>query len=232
VATAVHGARFAAVAALAVGLALVALALPRTVAEVLANAGDDVPAALGRGERPSPERLSAAAARHRAALGWLDSPAIRTDLAAIELARAASPSLPPEARRAFLDAAIGDYRAGLARGPARPYSWAQLAEAAFACDGMHARLDPLVDMSLTAGRLEPPLVLRRVALGFRAGRILDAQTRQAIRGQVRVAAASSPWPLAEFARDRFALGWVRDILADDPRLLRRFDATYFSLPVR
>ena len=230
--TTAHGAMTAAAAALVVGLAVVALALPRAVSGILVAAAEDVSSALGRGERPAQARLAVAAAAHRAALDWFDSPSIRTDLAAIELARASEPALPPRLRRAFLDAAITDYRGGLARGPARPYGWTQFAEAAFARDRMRARLDPLLDMSMATARREPPLVFRRIELGFRAGRILDAETRTAIRDQVRLAAAAAPRPLAEFARDAFALGWVRDALAADPSLLRRFEAAYFSLPVR
>jgi hypothetical protein len=99
-------------------------------------------------------------------------------------------------------------------------------------DGARARLDAPLGLSLATGRYEPRLIMQRVALGFFADRRLRDGTRAAIRDQVRLATVAMPRELAEFARRRYALGWVRSALAADRTALRRFEATYFSLPMR
>ena len=230
--TAADGGRIATLTALAAGLLLVALALPRTVAAILQAPGEDVLAALGRGERPPQPRLAVAIAGHRGALDWQDNADIHVDLGALTLARAGDASLPAPVRYAFLDAAIRQLRTGLALGPARPYAWTQYAEAELMRNGAQARIDAPLRLSLMTGRYEPRLILQRVELGFFADRILKDDMRAAIRDQVRLASEAQPRQLAEFARRRFALAWVRTALADDDTALRRFEAAYFSLPMR
>lgn len=230
--TARNGGRIPALAALAIGLLLTGFALPRTVAGILAAPGGGALVALGRGERLSEPRLAVAIAGHRRALGWQDDAEIRTGLGALYLARGADRSLPGPVRDAFLDAAIRQFRAGLALGPARPYGWTQYATAELMRDGARARLDAPLALSLATGRYEPRLILQRVALGFFADRRLRDDTRAAIRDQVRLATMAMPRELAEFARKRYALSWVRSSLATDRTTLRRFDAVYFSLPMR
>jgi hypothetical protein len=230
--TAGDGGRFPTLAALAVGLLLIGLALPWTIAGILALPGDGALAALGRGERLSGPRLAVAIDGHRRALGWRDDAEIRTGLGALYLARGADRSLSGPVRDAFLDAAIRQFRAGLARGPARPYGWTQYAAAELMRDGARARLDAPLGLSLVTGRYEPRLIMQRVALGFFAERRLRDDTRAALRGQVRLATTAMPRALAEFARRRYALGWVRSALAADRTALHRFEAAYFSLPMR
>jgi hypothetical protein len=229
-ATRVNG-RAPALVALAAGVVLLALATPRVVGGILAADGAAL-AALGRGERVSATRLADAAAARRSALGWHESAETWTALAALELARSRDIRLPETARRAFVDAAITAYRRGLSRGPAQPYAWLQYGQALLARAGAGARIDPVVRLSLDLAPDEPPLVMQRVEIGFLAERLLAPDTRQAIRDQTHRVAAFAPRRLAEFARDRFALMWVREQLADDPATLRRFDAAYFSLPMR
>lgn len=227
-----NGGRIATLAVLAVGLLLVVVALPRTVAAIMQEPGNAALAALGRGEHLSEQRLAFAIAGHRGALDWQDDGDIRTDLGALNLARGSDASLPGPVRFAFLDAAIRQFRAGLALGPARPYAWTQYAEAELMRNGAHARIDALLRLSIATGAYEPRLILQRVELGFFADRTLRADTRAAIRNQVRLASAAMPHALAEFARRRYALAWIRAALADDRVALRRFEAAYFSLPVR
>lgn len=226
------GGRIAALAALALGLLLVAAALPRTAATILQAQGEDALAALGRGERVSHARLATAIADRRGALDWHDNADVHADLGALNLARASDASLPPPVRAAFLDAALRQLREGLALGPARPYAWMQLAEASLMRYGAQARLDAPLRLSLMTGRYEPRLIMRRVELGFFADRLLQNPTQAAIRDQVRLATGSAPRPLAEFARRRYALGWIRTALSGEPAALRRFEAAYFSLPLR
>lgn len=226
------GGRIAPLAVLAIGMLLVALALPRTVAAILQAPGEAALTALGRGEHLSGRRLAIAIAGHRGALDWQDDGEIHTDLGALNLARGSDASLPGSVRYAFLDAAIRQFRAGLALGPARPYAWTQYAEAALMRNGAQAHIDALLRLSIATGPYEPRLIMQRVELGFFADRGLRADTRAAIRNQVRLASAAMPHALAEFARRRYALAWVRAALADDTVARRRFEAAYFSLPVR
>jgi len=130
----------------------------------------------------------------------------------------------------MLDQSISAFRRGLALSPARPYGWIQFVQAAIARGLPAAEVNRLFRLSIDLAALESPLVKHRVRLGFYARTILSPSVADLIAAQVRLMARNEPHPLAEFARARFALAWVRAALRSDPALLARFDAAYLRLP--
>ena len=80
------GAIVAASATLLVGLLLLWLAVPRTVAYAKLAPGDEIMVALSRGKTLTPRQLLAAISGRREALAWLDLPKAWIDIGSLYLA--------------------------------------------------------------------------------------------------------------------------------------------------
>lgn len=219
-------ARLASAAAIAVGIVLIALAVPRLTGGLFAAGVPDSVRALSRGAVPSPSVLAAATTRARTAADWAPSGDRTTDLGALLLARARADGYASQSGRAFLDRSIAVLRDGLARAPANPVGWTLLAQAELLSGAAPPRIDAAFTMAARTGPHTPRLVLARVETGLAALAALNPTTRALLDRDIRSAARHVPERLARIARTRYALGPVRAALADDKALRRRFDLVY------
>ena len=222
--------RIVTVSLLVGSLALTVATAPRVVAHLMMSAGEPHMELVRQGKPLPPARMRAAIESRAAALRWADIPEAWVELGRLHLARAADRELSPRAVNAMLDQSIYTFRRGLALSPHRPYAWLQFLQAAIARGLPEAEVNRLFNLSIDLAALETRLVKHRVRLGFYARTILSPPVAGRIAEQVRLMARNEPHPLAEFARARFALAWVRAALRSDPELLARFDAAYLRLP--
>ncbi|WP_439817280.1 hypothetical protein [Zavarzinia sp. CC-PAN008] len=108
----------------AVGLALVALAVPRVGAALAGLSGEPVRFALDQGQDPSPQQYERLARSRTAAAAWHADPALLRDLAiGQDIAR----SLHADPDRRLADAAEQALDRALRAAPADPAGWLRLA---------------------------------------------------------------------------------------------------------
>ncbi len=226
------GAIMAACVTFLVGLLLLWLAVPRTVAYAKLASGDKFMVALSRGKSLTPRQLLAAISGRREALAWLDLPDAWIDMGGLYLALARRDTLSQEDRSGFLDSSVRYFERGLMAAPSRPFAWAQLAQVNHLKDPASRAVDSLLRMSVTTGPREPRLISQRVRIGFAARANLSAEAAHNIGEEVRLWAKYDAWRLADWARPHFALPWVRQALKDQPALDRRFLVNYLRLPPR
>lgn len=216
-------------AAVVLGAALVWSASPRLLSGLYLSTAREAAAppapdaakafdALVRAERA----LRVAVAVHETGRDWVRLGGVRLALAeaaGFDTARG-------QALAARADAALVR---GLALAPAQPYGWTHLLQARLRRDGITDESGPLLAMAIRTGPSEPALVLPRVDIGLLVWRRLDAAARDALAGQIRLAAHRHLADLAVLARRRHALAPVRAALAGTPDLRRRFDGAYLRL---
>lgn len=206
--------RIFAAAILAVAGALLYLAVPRTVAAVVALPKDHLIAHVLNGDALSPHGLNQLLASRQRALAWersetrLSELALATFLQAEELSNAGD----ADGSRADVEQTIALSREGLVLAPARPFSWARLAYAEFVRDPTSPETAAALEMSLMTAPYEPLLTFVRLELGLRAWDILNDRQRQLLHQQIAVAWRQSADTLVNVAvlTDRTEL--VRDAL--------------------
>jgi hypothetical protein len=212
----------------AIGVALIALAVPRLASGILLAPYDDTLARLGRGETVAGAELARAVDSRRAALAWLETGRVRADLGALYLAWAAAPGLREAARMAMLDRAIAAFRAGLGLAPAQPFAWTMLGQATLRRLGPGAggAVAPVLRMALITAPYEPRLVAPRLAIGLAVLRSLSPELRDLLVGQVTFALDRRPSLVVDLVRRRYVLTEMRALLADRPAVRRRFETAY------
>jgi len=211
-----------------VGALLLALAVPRVLADLDTAPDDEVVATLATTTKTL--RLAQAAQGRRDALARRDDGHLHAELAALELALAHHDGPATREGAARLERVESEARAALALAPAQPYAWVALVYAMVARGADSAAVAPIYRLAVEIAPREPALVLPRIELGFAAlaRGALDDPARAALDGQIRIAADGAPGELARLARRRYALAPIRAALAGDPALLARFDTAYLS----
>jgi len=208
------------------GVGLVWLASPRFLSGLYLSAVREAAAP------PSPETAKEFGALLRAERALRVAVAAQEDgrvwarLGGVRLALAEATGFDTTRGQALLARADSALVRGLALSPAQPYGWTHLLQARLRRDGVSAETGRLLRMAIRTGPSEPALVLPRVDIGLLAWRRLDAAARDALAGQIRLAADRHLAALARLARRRHALAPVRAALADTPDRRRRFDAAY------
>jgi len=216
--------------ALAAGLALLVLAVPRFGAGLQAVVAGGAVDALAAGRPVSGPALERAAAAASAA-------AARTDDARqwgrAALLRQAAALAEPSAgvRAAGLAEAAEAARRAVAAGPAAPYHWHRLAELELLRRGVTPAAARAVAMALRQAPQTRVLLLERLDLAFLAWPSLGGQARADAAAGIRLAAGGRDLAaLASLARRRHALAPVRQALAAVPALRAAFDAAYLATP--
>ncbi len=175
-------ARVALFGGLLLGLALLALSLPRLAREVAAlPAGPAVYAARG-GREPGDERVARATRALEHSLRWSTSPALLSKLALLKLV-----ALRSGKRRAperLLDA-MGTQERSLALAPASSDGWARLAYSRYALAGMVAATRAALELSFKTGRLERAPMAFRLQLLLSTWSGVEERLREAGLLQVR-----------------------------------------------
>lgn len=172
------GRRFVAGAALAAGLLIVALALPRTAAYgMLAMDGGWAGAALDSGRVLAPEALAEARSRYASALAVLPSDGeIATDLARLDL------------RAAALDDAAARFAQAAHQTPNNTLVWSRLARTAQLRGEAPETVAGYLRLSRLTGRFEASGLLMRLPAALAYWDKLPAETKEdAIRDLKRLA---------------------------------------------
>lgn len=217
---------------LVLGVALLTLAVPRTAAYSKMAPGKAVLSDLAQGKPTSPERLRHAITGHSEALRWLDSADGWANIGALSLALARQEGLPENVRFTLLQKSRSAFQTGLALAPRRPFAWVQLAQVHQMLDPNATLVGPLLGMASEVGPLEPRLVTQRVRIGYAARTALSASMTRRLVSDIHLWAQHEPDSLADWARGRYALPWVRRALKNDEALHTQFLASYLRLPAR
>ncbi len=237
--TSTIGGRAGGLVLLALGVALVAATVPDMAAHIAMAAGDGTMIGLRRGAAPPSAALRSAIFTRDAALGWRNFAQPQADKAALyfelasrtaEMPRDSSGNASAQYRNAVLDRSITLHRSALGQGPARPYAWLRLAQAQYLRDPGGAKLDPLLRQSYLTAPAEPQLALQRIKLVFAARHLVGQGFDEMVSRDIRLVVRYRPGFLSEFARERFALPWLREKLRSDPDLEARFIGDYLKLP--
>ena len=133
-------------------------------------------------------------------------------------------------RDSLLDRTITLHRKALGAGPSRPYSWLRLAQAQYLRNPVARSLNRSLRLSYLTAPAEPQLALQRIQLVYAARNLIEDDIREQVARDIRLVVRFRPGFLSEFARERFALPWLRDRLRAYPDLEARFISDYLKLP--
>ena len=179
-------ANFVLVALLGVGLALLALALPRLLGAMSARSARPVLVEIRNERTVSTERLDEAASALRDSLRWSGTPANAfSDLGLLELLQ-----LPPRGSSgarspSSLPGIIEVQEMGLAGSPASANGWARLAYARYLGEGLAPATRDALEMSLRSGGIDLPLLRFRLYLLLSDWDFSAAESVPAVRDQVQ-----------------------------------------------
>lgn len=134
----------------------------------------------------------------------------------------------PGAQRAALNDSISALKHGLARAPAQPYAWLQLAQAERARNGATASIEKYLTLSMQLAPWEHRLVLPRVEIALSVWSALSEEFKSRLPSQFARAVDTAPLALAKATRRNFALRAVRGMFANSPVHLERFLIVYLS----
>ncbi|MGE3905941.1 MAG: hypothetical protein AB7F36_08310 [Reyranellaceae bacterium] len=212
---------------LALGLALAVLGFPRLMAALHAMPAGATLQKLDRADRTlTPGELLGAREALRLSLLWEKNAGTSIDLARVSLALAAREFQAGGDPQALIDETITAARDGLAIAPARARSWLLLAEATLARSGDPGAMTGYLMESLRASPHDVWLAPHRAELGLQAWPWLEPPARAAIDEQIRLTASRSIERLVDIALRIGDPTQVREALAQDRDMLRRFDVLY------
>jgi hypothetical protein len=205
------------------GLALLYLAVPRTIGAFQMLPGNRTILEIARGGDADRESLEVLAASRRRAAGWLESGRLWSDLAAAELLIAESGDAGADPGRADQDSirrAAAALRTSLRLAPASPHAWTRLAYAEMLLhDGPTDAAAAALAMSMLTGRYEPDLMFARLELCFLAWPNFAVADRELVLDQVALAWRKSPKRLLDAALATGGAGILRGAFAGDPAIL-------------
>ena len=219
-------ARFAGGAlALAIGLLLLALGIPRLDAAVAGLRAEAVLAALQSHTAPGPaiEQLTAASDAAARSLRLAADAETATLLGRLRFASALAIGLDsPEGQRLLAESRAATQSA-LALAPGLPVEWLQLSyENLLGAGGVNSAIMPL-RMSLRTGRYTYRLLVRRLDLALQLWANLDPSLRQEFEDQVRAGARANVYYIVTLAWHHHRVSDVRRMLADQPEALATFE---------
>lgn len=206
----------AAVSLLLGGL-LLALAVPRVVAEFVLLPGNRVLALMQKGQAPSDKELELFIATRQRSLAWADQARARTDLALAGLALAQRQIGGGPRYHELVEAAEQSLRDGLARAPANPFAWARLGFGELSAGEPGARVAAALMMSMRTGRVEPSLTFARLELCLIEWPAFPDSGQALIADQIRLAWGQSQRRLIDLARVTNRVDTVRQALAEPDR---------------
>lgn len=217
--------------ALAAGIALAWLAVPRLAAGLIAGPFDATVEALGQNADAVPvQGLRLAASSRRNALAWQDDPHLAASLGAVEFALAQRP-LSSAGNAQTVDAArlrrsIAFLARGLAGAPAEPFAWIQLVHAARSAGAPAGTVDPALRLAVAAAPTHPRLVRPRLALALANWTHLSAATKAAFARQAELAMLWWPQEMVALVRQSRGLAPMREALSGSPTLRAEFDLAW------
>lgn len=175
------------------------LAIPRTIAAVLAIPGNVVLENIQTGRTVSKRDLNLLIKSREDVLRWVDSGRYRTDLGLAWLLLAEGRGGDAEYDGEKLAIGLQELKTGLAKAPARPYVWTRLALVELLISGPSPTVDRAMHMSILTDPYNPKLLSVRLQLAFEAWESLSDVSRTLVHEQIRLAWRRAPDELVQIA---------------------------------
>ncbi len=169
------------------GATILALALPYAMTATLALPGNAARALLQDGGAVGEQAILRLEDSRRNMLAFLPTSAVYADLGYAEALRATRRDPDDPERAALLDAAMADLERGIALSPVDSYAWARLTYARMLAEGPGPRAAAAFRMSMLTGTFERGLYLIRAEYGLVLYPWLDADMRDLLLIQLRLA---------------------------------------------
>ena len=210
-------------------LALIVLALPRTVAALLTIPSAAILRSLQNQETVGVEDLEKVVSGQRRGLSLVADGRLATDLGLAELLIAERlPADDPAVPTHFTNA-TNALKQGLALAPGNPYAWARLAYAEARQQGWTPLALSSLRLALLTSPYDPRLLWSRLRLGFLAWPYMQPDDRDIVLQQIRWAYDENPKELARLAVDADRVNVVRAALLRLPGAAADFEK---MLPAR
>ena len=216
------------VAALCVSGLLIIPVWPRFIGGAIVAPYEDTLRDIARGKKLPSTLLAETDTALRVAGRWSDRGENHTRLGSLRLVAARNAILAAD-QRAALDRAVSELSDGVARKPAQPYAWLQLAQAVRARRGTIPVIEKYLGLSTRLARWEHRLVMPRLEIALGVWPALGSSYRATLPPQLERAVDTAPVALARSVRRNFALRQARQMLSASPLHLDRFTLVYLSL---
>ncbi|MGE0421780.1 MAG: hypothetical protein AB7O88_05930 [Reyranellaceae bacterium] len=212
------------------GLALGAVAFPHLIAAIAVVQARPIAERFISGERgPYLANVEHAGERLQFALGLApdaDTAVLLADLRLWQARRAADTKTTLAYARQSAEAA----KLAIRHAPAHATAWTALADALEVLNPGDASVVAPLSRALLVSPYDPRRRRTRVNLAMRHWQALPPQAQKAAGPPIVAMARADLDVLARLTKQNLALGAVRDALAADAELARRFDAAYIALP--
>lgn len=210
-------------------LALIVLALPRTVAALLTIPSAAILRSLQNQETVDIEDLENVVSGQRRGLSLVADGRLATDLGLAELLIAERLTSDDPAVPTHFTNATNALKQGLALAPGNPYAWARLAYAEARQQGWTPLALSSLRLALLTSPYDPRLLWSRLRLGFLAWPYMQPDDRDIVLQQIRWAYDENPKELARLAVDADRVNVVRAALLRLPGAAADFEK---MLPTR
>ncbi len=209
--------------ALAVGITLVVLAVPRTAAGLSELYGTWAIAELRIGAPISGNSIESAINSLKIANSWVEIAPRWSALARLHYARALLADTNSEERRAAFRLSQDASHRAISLNPALPEPWLRLAQSEFALNRVTPQMTRALAMAYRTGRYNRFTVIAMSELAFIAWAKLDAETRNIAGEQFAFAVQQRGKRLAAISERLHASAIVRRALRHKPELLAKFN---------
>ncbi len=197
--------------AITAGLALLYLAVPRTVSGIITAGSFRTLQDIEMGGAINEEALVALVESRRQAAGWVESGRHWSDLALAEFMLADKDGTGGDRDRILL--ASDSLAFALALSPADPHAWTRRAYAEMLLNGPSGVAASALVMSVLTARYEPDLMFVRLELCLLSWSHFSVGDRSFVLDQIRLAWRQSPDRLLNLAANTGRLDVVRDAFA-------------------
>ena len=183
-----------------VGTALVTLALPRLVGDILLVPGNAYFSGVGGKKSDRSKKLDVAISSRQAALVWSDNGRIWRELGISQLKKAQLSGFRSAKGRIYLADAKRALQEGLIRSPGNPFAWSRLAYIEYVSRQPSKSIAGPLKMSLVTGEHEPSLIISRLGLALLIWDDLGADVKAMFLKQLAWASKTNPKGLRRLAR--------------------------------
>ncbi|MEW5703923.1 MAG: hypothetical protein AB1781_04980 [Pseudomonadota bacterium] len=208
-----HFRHWTAWAALAIGITVAAIALPRLVAALIATPHTGIIDNYALNSALDNDRLKAAESAFARATGWYRSDDYLAKLGLVRLILAARAPNAEERDRLYAGA-FDAFRAAIEVSPVNPRIWTWLAHAEQRHNGPSAAVAQYVAQSIYMGRYDSKLVVPRLIVAFQSWRFFSAEERHLVAAQIQLAWETKPEELVSAARSETIRAIVREALGE------------------
>ncbi len=171
-------------AGLALGLALIWLAIPRTMAAFINLPGDPVLRAIQLGEPVTGDDLNGFIASREHALEWIDTGRAWTDLGLGYLNLAKQAGYGTKSGSIYIEQGAKAVETGLSKAPANAYAWARLTFLKLRRKDQNADAKNSLVLSLFTGPYERSLAPSRIRYGLAVWHRLNASQQALVHDQI------------------------------------------------